>query len=283
MKTNIALVSLLALTACAGGGSGGGKPTAVDNIDVNNIPENPLVLKTPNPNTQQTVSFKLDENNKIISVIDDYGEHPIDTDGVSEEYIIELSGSRRDRVTYNLKGHLVGEEGLQYSNFGTLHKTAYAYDVNPGFPNQWEYIGGDYDVFYGGDLSKQIEKPSNGEMTFEGRAEMVVSTTFYPTPYTATDAQLVLNNGNETLNASFPDWYDITITNNTSDGTPMATIGTKNYAWGSENLQGTQLTDVHFDTQYYGENGNITEAVAGASGSLPNNLPIEIVFGGKRQ
>ena len=298
MKNHLFLMFICVLSACEGSYNSYMLDDTVndDNIIDNNIQTHPFVLNSLNPYTPDTYYLQFDENDNLISIIDMFGEHQIDANGQATSVIENPGEDTRQVVQYNLKGHLVGTDGLRYSNFGTIFTTDESYIVEPEYSG-WQANQRDaprVDIFYGGDSRKQIEKPSTGEFTFDGLAIATVigyvSGDRQSLTCTDQNARLILKEGKETLTASFANWYDIMITNDKPSGTLTAILGTNNhvangYSYDWRTFRTPDLKNALLDTQYYGENDSITEAVAGASFSgrgAYGNLRTEIGFGGKK-
>ncbi|MBP3546845.1 MAG: hypothetical protein J6K16_06940 [Alphaproteobacteria bacterium] len=118
------------------------------------------------------------------------------------------------KVKYETYAKGIGKKGLQYSDFGTVHIDSMEGNetVNEKF------------VFAGGLEGKRISKNDlQGQMEFEGKSVATVihqdetnGERIENTKSFDGTANLVFNNGSETLTTNFDKWYNVTVTSNTN-------------------------------------------------------------------
>ena len=176
--------------------------------------------------------------------------------------------------TYNSYDSMVNEQSqlnLRFSDFGKVTITG----AN----------GKDY-MFAGGYKKLHHDVPTSS-MTFTGNAVGVVSNGAN-TQEIDGDANLSFDNGNETLNMNFTDWYDVEIvkSGNTTEKitfTDKADISDAYKLTGFDTITNTKSGDaanVKTDIGYYGNGDNIKEAT-GVVNYTEGDINMQAAFGAK--
>ena len=169
------------------------------------------------------------------------------TDGAFSE-----GGKATTYVKYETYAKGIGQKGLQYSDFGTVH-----IDSMEGKETVNEKF-----VFAGGLEGKRISKNDLQEqMKFEGKAvatvihhdetgnERIENTTSFDG-----EAELVFDNGVETLSTEFKKWYNVTVTSNANkDNYNITFTNSDNDIDSKYKFNDNKVYDI---TDFVGDNGN---------------------------
>lgn len=232
----------------------------------------------------------------------DFADNKCETGECTETKQIYYAGSDNveTKVTYESKAK---NSGLSYSDFGTVH-----IDGMEGFLPVNETF-----VFAGGMDAKRIKNKDTiqGDITFAGNAVATVIHQDYTgeervenTKTFDGSANLVFNNGAETLTTKFDNWYDVTVTSNTNqdnynitfENNTMSDEDKKYYQFNndatytvSDFVGGNKSTGSYgaVDIGYYGDNGVAEEATGyvayGKNIDTNKELNAQIGFGAVKQ
>ena len=239
--------------------------------------------------------FMEDSIQKINSLILDDFNKTEDTANVGEAF--KEGANTTTKVTYESYTKKNGAKKLQYSDFGTVYVDSMEGNetVNETF------------VFAGGFDAKRISKNDlQGRMEFEGDA---VATVIYQDERDDTrvehtqsfdgEAELVFDNGVETLSTEFKKWYDVEVTSNANKDNYNITFTNSdndidsqykfndNKVYNITNFVGDNGNGSYgaVDIGYYGDNGKPEEATGyvayGENLSDGVDLHAQIGFGTK--
>ncbi len=235
-----------------------------------------FIDKNPDYNDETKDTYDDYIKNTALPLID--GLTLDDLKNSQKGFYLEGSDNQKTTITYKSYAKDIGENGLQYTDFGTLLINAKEgnMDVNETF------------VFAGGYDAKRLEKQNqSGEFNFEGKAVAAVVYQQYSSDGEDRDektktfdgsAKLTFNNGQETLTTNFDNWYDVTVTSNNSNNYDIKFSGGDKIAAedASHKFDNTEFTKDNFigdyktggaddsygaaDIGYYGDAGNPSEA-----------------------
>ncbi len=245
------------------------------------------VLSTPGDT--QDLRFTVDKNGRIDGIRFENAPKMVRT-GDTDKFT--GNGAEAQYISYSK------DLGLKYADFGTVH-------ITPAQAGQAAYDR----IFAGGYDIKEIDDDNiASDAVFTGTAKGVVTngTTGTSAQLEDKNASLAFNKatGNETLNASFDNWYDMNVTKTKAGITAtfdeagktiandvkFAQAPSANLPEGVTNSFNNLSEAVVFDTDYYGDHNVPSEATAlvqyqQIAGSNPNNLQnvnVSMGFGGKR-
>lgn len=262
---------------------------------------------------QKTTVFNLEDVRFITGDAFDTEEFAISVDETGKVNALNMRGNTLERtgdktadfhttisngalgdITTTTSYESYGKQlGLRYADFGVLHVHA--------VPNTWldkdeimPYIGG-YD-----DNMKINPNSISETVEFTGIAKGSVQGAAGTLPLEDTNAHLTVNEhnpGEEKLTAVFDNWYNVSLSKKddlvtfsiSGDYTGNYTLNTPTPGL-SQGGDTTQQEAVKFDTAYYGESNNPTEAVVlfnYSQGNQPDGndqdyTHVAIGFGGKR-
>lgn len=316
MKKIAILTSVLALAAC-GGGSGHHHDGAA-NTPGSNSPD--IMIPGGNNPTDQTkklepvidisqlsqIDFSTNDQNgykykfvvndgKIVAFKEQDNQYAwtyhIDGDKINKITEHDAVGNAYSYTDVNGKIELLGKDaGLQYSDFGYLIAT---------IKGEEEEINNSTEgaIFTGGRADKLIEQPQT-MADFHGTAVASInaympSETGYGTDEVmiarTDDATLHFENGAERLTMNFSQadnpWYDVVAT---KDAITLSNgDGIKDDMFKVSNNQ--DAGEHYISTKYFGDNGNVNEAVANtkfshtgalSSDTQQHNISVDAAFGG---
>ncbi len=232
--------------------------------------------------------FKQLSPDGTIRIEEDYTKNP-DYDPTTDPVYGAFTGKA------TLLGNTVG---LQYSDFGYVLSNGTT-TYSDGHTEQ----NNDGHIFFGGYIPHEIKATESGTMTFNGTAIAVINSHTYDSDSgvdnfdtmtsTVNDAKLTVNNGNEVLTANFSKaqnpWYDVIISKDSA--TLVNSDSEIPVEYQVKNTTGSTSPENDFlRAKYYGDNGQISEAVAGShfytTGALSDEritheIDADIGFGGK--
>lgn len=253
---------------------------------------NAIDFKMLEGNETETFKIVVNENGKITGL--HFRDKNRDRIGDSNDFkFVEMLGPDGDQVevqaklSYESHGKNIGTDGLKYADFGLLRFNS----EQPGFEFE------DIMPYAGGYEAKRIDKSDiENTVIFNGHAIGQAGNT----ELADNNAKLAFDkaSGNETLSASFDNWYDISVTKNdegikfsisgdAKDGPTLATP-TRTTPGGTNG----DIEIIGFETAYYGDSKSPSEATAlfnysqdvnGLGGENTDYIHVNIGFGGKAE
>lgn len=184
--------------------------------------------------------------------LDSFNNKTEDTAHAGEAF--SEGGQTTTQVKYETYAKGIGKKGLQYSDFGTVHIDSMEGNetVNETF------------VFAGGLEGKRISKNDlQGQMEFEGKAVATVihqdetsGDRIENTKSFDGTANLVFNNGSETLTTNFDKWYSVTVTSNANKDNYDITFSNGNNVHKNNELYKFNNEDSFTVNDFVGDKGN---------------------------